>query len=222
MKKIFVCIMMGMVLSFTACDMGNPMTSSDENDTDIVSMESNENADQQDSAREEGRHIEAIGSADDITPSIATDTSPEECLVTEAELSDSDGLTFETVDVDGNQVTDEMIRGSKLVLLNLWEPWCGPCVREMPELQKLYQTYKDRGLLIIGVYTADGAKEIVESSGVLYPVIQADKNLFSYEQNYVPATFLFDGDGKLLENDPIEGARSYDQWEAIVLKYLSE
>ncbi len=138
----------------------------------------------------------------------------------------SEGLVFTTVDIDGNAVSESIIKDSKVVLVNLWEPWCGPCVREIPDLEKLYENYKDQGLLILGVYTtfemdAD-AKEIMTSSGVTYPILKADQNLYSYEQDYVPATFLFDGNGKLLESEPIAGAQSYEQWESVVLKYLSE
>jgi thiol-disulfide isomerase/thioredoxin len=122
----------------------------------------------------------------------------------------SEGLVFTTVDIDGNAVSESIIKDSKVVLVNLWEPWCGPCVREIPDLEKLYENYKDQGLLILGVYTT------FEMDA------DAKENLYSYEQDYVPATFLFDGNGKLLESEPIAGAQSYEQWESVVLQYLSE
>lgn len=132
-------------------------------------------------------------------------------------------LVFDTVDINGNPVTNDIIKGSKVILMNLWEPWCGPCVKELSELEKLYETYKDRGLLILGVYSdSENAKEIVEDAGVTYPILQADANLYAYEQSYVPATFLFDKDGNLLETEPIEGSRTYEGWEEIVLEYLPQ
>ena len=138
----------------------------------------------------------------------------------------SDGLQFETVDIDGNAVTNEIMEGAKLVLLNLWEPWCGPCVGEMPDLEKLYEEYKDQGLLILGVYATfsmdEDAKEIVTSLGITYPILKADSELLALEQSYVPATFLLDCEGRLLYEEPIAGARDYDTWKEIVLYFMSE
>lgn len=133
-------------------------------------------------------------------------------------------LFFETVDIYGNPVTDEVIWGSKLVLMNLWEPWCGPCVREMPDLELLYEKYKDQGLLILGVYTSfdmdEDAKDVLDYCGTTYPILKCDSYLYAYEQDYVPATFIFDGNGYLLDSEPIPGSQSYEEWEEIILEYL--
>ena len=138
----------------------------------------------------------------------------------------SDVLSFDTVDINGNAVTNEIMEGAKLVLVNLWEPWCGPCVREMPDLERLYEDYKDQGLLVLGVYATfsmdDDAKEIVTSAGITYPILKADERLLTLEQNYVPASYLFDGEGRLLYDEPIAGAREYDSWKEIVLSFMPE
>ena len=143
----------------------------------------------------------------------------------ENESYESGDLVFNSVDIYGNPVTDEVIKGSKLVLMNLWEPWCGPCVNEMPDLESLYEKYKDDGLLILGVYSSfdydNEAKQVVDYCGTTYPIIKADSNLIAYEQNYVPATFIFDGKGNLIDREPVEGSRSYDDWEEIISYYLS-
>lgn len=135
-------------------------------------------------------------------------------------------LKFDTVDIHGDRVTDEVMKGAKLVLINLWEPWCGPCVREMPDLEKIYEKYKDQGLLILGVYATfdmdEDAKDVIASVGTTYPILKADQSLLALEQDYVPATFLFDGEGTLISSEPIAGSRSYEVWEEIVLYYLPE
>lgn len=155
--------------------------------------------------------------------SIEADLSPKEEYEASLDKKEEGSLIFDSVDINGNPVTNDIIKGSKVVLMNLWEPWCGPCVKELPELQKLYENYKDQGLLILGVYSdSEYAKETIENAGVTYPVFKVDANLYAYEQNYVPATFLFDGNGKLLQEDPIQGSKSYEGWEEIVLEYLSE
>ena len=155
--------------------------------------------------------------------------APEEEKITDHYVTDTEeewgDFVFSTSDINGNKVTEEIMKGSRLVLLNLWEPWCGPCVGEMPDLQALYEKYKDDGLLIIGAYTtfdmdAD-AKDLVRSMSITYPIIKADSNIVAYEQDYVPATFLFDGNGNLLESEPVAGSQSYEAWEAVILEYIS-
>ena len=206
MRKISVLIMMtAIAAALSSCGTESVRGSYTEEGKEAVSEEDGKEEDTSGS----GIKDEALSQEDD----------------TEAEYTPGD-LVFESVDINGNIVTDEMIKGSKLVLLNLWEPWCGPCVNEMPDLQKVYLKYKDKGLLIIGAYTTfdmDGeAKSIVSSAGITYPIVKADENLYSYEQSYVPATFIFDGNGNLLDSNPVEGSRSYMEWDTIVSRYLPD
>jgi len=60
---------------------------------------------------------------------------------------------FTTVDLDGNKVTLSSFNGSKAVLLNFWGLRCGACIEEMPHLNTLYNKYKDKGLVVLGVDT---------------------------------------------------------------------
>ena len=151
------------------------------------------------------------------------DTSNDE---TEANYPVGSGanLSFETVDINGNTVTAEMFKDAKIVLLNLWEPWCGPCVNEMPDLNTLYETYKDQGLLVVGAYATfemdSDAQAIINDCGISYPIIKVDENIMQLEQEYVPASFILDHNGNLITEEPIEGSRSYEDWEKIVTSYL--
>lgn len=133
-------------------------------------------------------------------------------------------ISFDTVDVYGNKVSQDMLQGSRLVMLNLWEPWCGPCVNEMPDLNALYQYYKDKGLLVVGAYSTTGmdadAKDLVEELGITYPIIKCNNSINSIEQNYVPATYLLDNTGRIITLEPFAGSRDYKAWEAIILQYL--
>lgn len=130
-------------------------------------------------------------------------------------------ITFNTVDINGNPYSSDDMQGAKVVLINLWEPWCGPCVGEMPELQKLYENYKDQGLLIIGAYSdEEDAQTVVDDNGITYPIVHCEGNLMSLQQDYVPASYVYDGDGNLLMNNPVEGAMEYDGWEELILQYL--
>ncbi|MBI5017180.1 MAG: TlpA family protein disulfide reductase [Deltaproteobacteria bacterium] len=66
---------------------------------------------------------------------------------------------FSMVDVDGKPLKLADFAGKKVVWINFWGLRCGPCVRELPALQKLYSDFQKKGLVIIGVNTdgVDGA-----------------------------------------------------------------
>ena len=134
-------------------------------------------------------------------------------------------VSFETVDINGDPMDLNIFSDAKVILLNLWEPWCGPCVGEMPDLNKLYLNYKDKGLLVVGAYTTYDmdaeAKEIVEELEISYPIIKCNEDIYKLEQDYVPATYLLDKDGKLITEEPFVGAQSYDGWEDIIEQYIN-
>ena len=69
--------------------------------------------------------------------------------------SGSPSVMFSATDRKGMPYTESVFSENKITMINLWEPWCGPCVSEMPGIQRLYSTYKDKGLMVIGVYTTD-------------------------------------------------------------------
>lgn len=165
----------------------------------------------------------------DITYSsnISIDLSPKtgsSDVVTNSFSNAGSRLTFSTVDIDGNPVTDDIIKNAKVVMVNYWEPWCGPCVGEMPDLEKLYEKYKDQGLLIIGVFSStdmdDDARQILKDCNISYPVVRCDSNLEKFMTDYFPTTVFADSKGNILSPEPIIGANSYSDWEEMIEKYL--
>ena len=125
---------------------------------------------------------------------------------------ESSGFSFSTTDLEGNACDESMFSGYELIMINFWEPWCGPCVAEMPDLQRISQDYADKGLLLVGVFsTADGAAQIVESNGITYPVLNFCDAFMPFQTGYVPTTVFMDAEGNLL-SEPYIGAASYEQW----------
>ena len=57
---------------------------------------------------------------------------------------------FTVKTLDGQTVRLSDYRGKKAVWLNFWASWCGPCKMEMPDMEKLYQSYKDKDLVMLG------------------------------------------------------------------------
>lgn len=132
-------------------------------------------------------------------------------------------VIFETTDIDGNVVTLSDFSDAKVIMINLWEPWCGPCVSEMGDLEKLYETYKDQGFVIVGAFSDKddaSARKIMENNGITYPVVHYDENIAALGTQYVPTTVFIDGSGKLLVNEPCIGAKSYGDWEKILQDLL--
>jgi cytochrome c-type biogenesis protein len=90
------------------------------------------------------------------------------------------------------------------VLLNVWATWCHPCRDEIPELQRLYERYRGRGLEMVGVsIDAAGADDAIADFarryGMTYPVWRDPDETVSatFLVIGVPATFLIDSSGIL-------------------------
>ena len=126
---------------------------------------------------------------------------------------------FTTLDADGKEWTESCFASAKLTLINFWEPWCPPCVGEMPDLQRLQEDYKDKGLLILGVYSTlemrEEAMEVVKDAGVTYPILEYVGAFDQFQSGYVPTSVFVDGEGHVVGETQV-GSRSYEAWAALV------
>ncbi len=92
----------------------------------------------------------------------------------------------------------------KVVLLNLWATWCGPCRYEIPELQKLHDANAGRGFEVIGVSLDDGGADMVKQFAaehkITYPVLlDPDGKLANiFQTSEVPTSVLIDRKGKII------------------------
>jgi thiol-disulfide isomerase/thioredoxin len=110
---------------------------------------------------------------------------------------------FKLKDFSGKELNLEASRG-KVILLNFWATWCGPCREEIPELVSLQNRYKDR-LQIIGLVVDDedekGIRSVIESEGINYPVAMADPDTrFAYGGiAALPTVFVINSDGRVVQ-----------------------
>lgn len=153
-----------------------------------------------------------------------TRTDPAPAEEAEPAADDRAPLRFRTTDRDGNVWEESAFSGHELTMLNFWEPWCGPCVREMPDLQRLAEAYVDRGFQILGVYSAQGMEEdvdkVLESTGVTYPILHNTEDFALFRSGYVPTTVFLDENGLVVGEPLYVGSKSYEDWETLVLELL--
>lgn len=134
-------------------------------------------------------------------------------------------ITFTTTDREGNEWTEKAFASQKLTMINFWEPWCHGCVEEMPDLNKLYEGYKDQGLLILGVYGSDNSStdqeitDTIEKTGATYPNLHYCQEFSTWLDDLLPVTVFLDENGKVV-GEPIIGSRSYEEWAEIVEEML--
>jgi cytochrome c biogenesis protein CcmG/thiol:disulfide interchange protein DsbE len=92
----------------------------------------------------------------------------------------------------------------KVVLLNFWATWCGPCKVEIPEFVELYSQYKDRGFVILGVLSQDTPSKdqlqaFLTENKMEYPILYSSEKLESAFDDLwaLPTTFLISRDGAM-------------------------
>lgn len=152
-------------------------------------------------------------SAETAQTDLSTDTDP--APQTQSASDFDPDIRFTAVDQNGNEMNETVFRDHVITMINFWEPWCGPCVAEMPELEQLYRD-RNGELLILGVYwTEDGAAEVLSRTGISYPVILFDEVFERYQSGYVPTTIFVDSAGHVI-GSPYIGSRSYADWDQII------
>jgi thiol-disulfide isomerase/thioredoxin len=110
---------------------------------------------------------------------------------------------FKLKELAGKELTLEAFRG-KVILLNFWATWCGPCRAEIPELVALQNRYKDR-LQIVGLVVDDDdekeIRKVIESEGINYPVALADtETRFAYGGiAALPTVFVINAEGRVMQ-----------------------
>ena len=143
---------------------------------------------------------------------------------------------FETKGVDGKDYTEKVFSDYDLTLVNIFTTWCSPCVNEIPELEKLYEEMKEKGVGVVGVVldtVGDDGKQddaTVKKAGVLqektkasYPFLIPDSTMMNGRLNGIsafPETFFADKEGNIV-GETYSGSHSLDEWKEIVEKELA-
>jgi len=131
---------------------------------------------------------------------------------------------FNEKDINGKPLSIAS-RKAKVVLIDFWATWCGPCRQEIPNELEVYKKYHDRGFDIIGVSLDEDRAELDKlllAAGMNWPEFfdgQATENKLAvkYGIGPIPANYLLDGSGKIIDSN-LRG----DELEAAVAKALKQ
>jgi thiol-disulfide isomerase/thioredoxin len=137
-----------------------------------------------------------------------------------AEMKALDGKSFKLSDSAG-----------KVLLVNMWATWCAPCIKEMPEIEKINTEYKDKGFEAISVTSIDEentdkqVRDFLAEKKFTYKQVLADKKTFDAMAEFskspgIPINFVVSKDGKIV--DTLIGGKSYEVFKAAIEKGLSQ
>ena len=144
---------------------------------------------------------------------------------------------FSSKTIDGKDVDQNVFKGNKLTVVNIWGTFCGPCINEMPDLEKLSRDYADKGVSVIGIVAdvydyiksennADKikkAEDIIADTGVTYMNILPSASLNEARLNYIstfPTTYFINEKGEIIGE--YIGSRTYRDWSTIIDRMISD
>lgn len=143
--------------------------------------------------------------------------------------------SFVMKDFDDNEYTEDILKGHKVTMINIWGTFCGPCIREMPELEEISEMYDEKDLKIIGLpgdlYGADGivdedqvakALDIIDKTGAKYTMLIPSKEIEAGvigSVRFYPTTIFVNENGEHLRF--VESANSKEGWIEIIEEVLA-
>lgn len=146
-------------------------------------------------------------------------------------------ISFQTQDIYGNAVNQDIFSDYSLTLVNVWGTFCGPCLDEMPDLGELQKEYEPKGVNIIGIVVdvqdenmeiieeqRELAGEIAAGTGADYTHLLVTEEMIESVLNQfdaIPASFFVDSDGNIVSKFYI-GSREKDDWADIIEANLEE
>lgn len=136
-----------------------------------------------------------------------------------ADLSGTEAIDFSLKDLAGQEVHLKNLRG-KIVLLDFWASWCGPCRAELPHIEKLHRELKDKGLVVLGIddEAPEKAQDFAKKSDLTFPtLVDVQREVARrYGVEAIPTVVVIGRDGRISGHHT--GMRSEDDLRAALKK----
>lgn len=157
-----------------------------------------------------GESLKTAGAPDKASAGASCDTTGRATF--DFVLKDQNNLPVKLADYKG-----------KVVLVNFWATWCGPCKMEIPDMVKLYSQYKDKGLVIVGISVDDSPEQLqtfMREYHMNYPVVQMRPEVEDAWGPFYgyPTTFIVARDGSICTKHI--GPATHDQFESEIKALL--
>lgn len=148
--------------------------------------------------------------------------------------ADKDGINYpegsvlpawRAEDMEGNTWSAGKLKG-RVAVLDFWGIWCSPCLRSMPEIQKLYDEFKAAGVEVIGFDVKDKPEKIatyLKRNNYSYTIIpQAEEIAASFKVMYYPSIFIIDQQGKVIHAEKGFRSNAYEEWAEVIRTALEK
>lgn len=167
--------------------------------------------------------------------------SSQQNTTTPAQLADAGATTgmapashleFEAYDTQGNLRKSSEWIGQKAVVINFWGTWCPPCRAEIPDLVKLYDEYRDKGVEIVGLALNDNPQKVeafAKQAGMEWEMLIGTPEIAQqFGISAVPTTIFIDAQGNITSVPDMngslvqryEGARPHETFKKAVDKLI--
>jgi thiol-disulfide isomerase/thioredoxin len=144
---------------------------------------------------------------------------------------------FWTLDLEGQETTQQIFAPYELTMINVWATYCSPCLEEMPALAQLQKEFAPKGVNIIGIVSdvnfsneeafaksIGTAKYIIQETGADYTHLLPSEDLYNLrlkDVQVVPETFFVDNKGNIV-GETYYGARDTKTWRGIMESTLAD
>ena len=134
---------------------------------------------------------------------------------------------FSAVTTENETVSFYDLKGSEATVIDFWASWCKPCLKAMPHVEYLHQSFADKGVSVIGVNT-DGprsqakVKPIINSLHISYPILMDMNNQIMNDLNItvLPTIIIFDKEGVVVYRHEGYVKGDEKEWQVALEKIL--